>query len=305
MLAVLFGLFPMLTISLAPVFKNHGASVALSGSAGTTLGGMWRKRNRDKPGATSEQTQAEKIAELTKSRRAIADAYEVERSRIERDLHDGTQQYLVAASIKLGEALLDAPPEVDELIRAAQQDLNDGLDALRKTVHGIHPQVLAERGLVAAVKDMAAGYGPHVLVSAPHPLPQLSPSVLAAGYFFCAEALTNSAKHALGADVSVLLIADKHLHITVVDQGPGGIRLKPGAGLAGMRDRLDAFGGWLEITSPEGGPTSVSARIPLLVDRGQPTFTVGTAASSITYGSKAESSATDGDSTKANTNKQD
>lgn len=236
---------------------------------------MWRKRNRDKSGKSSEQAQAEKIAELTKSRRAIADAYEVERSRIERDLHDGTQQYLVAASIKLGEALLDAPADVTELINAAQQDLNKGLEALRKTVHGIHPQVLAERGLVAAVKDMAAGYGPHVLVSAPHPLPQLSPSVLAAGYFFCAEALTNAAKHAPGAEVSVLLIADQHLHITVVDQGPGGVRLKPGAGLAGMRDRLDAFGGWLEITSPEGGPTSLSARIPLLLDRGQPTFHIG------------------------------
>ena len=153
--------------------------------------------------------------------------------------------------------------------------MNKGLEALRKTVHGIHPQVLAERGLVAAVKDMAAGYGPHVLVSAPHPLPQLSPSVLAAGYFFCAEALTNAAKHAPGAEVSVLLIADHYLHITVVDQGPGGVRLKPGAGLAGMRDRLDAFGGWLEITSPEGGPTSLAARIPLLLDRGQPTFHIG------------------------------
>ena len=101
---------------------------------------MWRKRNRAKTGGTSEQAQAEKIAELTKSGRAIADAYEVERSRIERDLHDGTQQYLVAASIKLGEALLDAPPEVAQLISGAQQDFTNGLEALRKTVHGIHPK---------------------------------------------------------------------------------------------------------------------------------------------------------------------
>src|SRR5699024_4188681 len=93
--------------------------------------------------------------------------------------------------------------------------------------------------------------------------------------FLCAEALTNAAKQAPGADVSVLLIADEHLHITVVDQGPGGVRISPGAGLAGMRDRLDAFGGWLESTSPEGGPTSLSARIPLLLDRGQPTFHIG------------------------------
>ena len=72
----------------------------------------------------------------------------------------------------------------------------------------------------------------------------------------------------------MLLIADKHLHITVVDQGPGGVRLKPGAGLAGMRDRLDAFGGWLEITSPEGTHQPCRAH-PLLLDRGQPTFSIG------------------------------
>ncbi|MFH0411039.1 sensor histidine kinase [Corynebacterium sp. L4756] len=234
---------------------------------------MWFKRGQRTSASTYEEAQAQRIAELTKSRRAIADAYEVERQRIERDLHDGTQQYLVAASIKLGEALLDAPPESAELIKTAQHDLNRGLEALRKTVRGIHPQVLAERGLVAAVKDMAAGYGPHVMVAAPHPLPKLSPSVLASGYFFCAEALTNAAKYAPGADVSVLLVADENLHITVVDQGPGGVRMVEGAGLAGMRDRLDAFGGWLEITSPAGGPTSLSARIPLLVERGTPTFT--------------------------------
>src|SRR5699024_12494242 len=101
------------------------------------------------------------------------------------------------------------------------------------------------------------------------------PSVLDAGYFLRAEALPNASQYAPGAEVTVLLIADKHLHTSVVDQGPGGVRLKPGAGLAGMRDRLDAFGGWLEITSPEGGPTSLSARIPLLLDRGQPTFHIG------------------------------
>src|SRR5699024_8615713 len=122
---------------------------------------------------------------------------------------------------------------------------------------------------------MAAGYGPHVLVSAPHPLPQLSPSVLAAGYFFCAAALTNAAKHAPGAEVSVLLIADHYLHITVVDQGHVGVRLKPGAGLAGMRDRLDDAGGRLQSTSPEGGPTRLASRIPLRLDRGQPTFHIG------------------------------
>lgn len=218
---------------------------------------------------THEDAAAQQIAELVASRRAIADAYEVERQRIERDLHDGTQQYLVAATIKLGEASLDAEGDVAALIQEAKTDIDRGLKALRSTVRGIHPQVLSERGLVAAVRESAAAYGPHVTVFAPHPLPELSPSVLAAGYFFTTEALTNAAKYAAGAPVSVLLTADESLHINVVDQGPGGARLIEGRGLAGMRDRLEAFGGKLDCTSPQGGPTRVGASIPLLLERGQ------------------------------------
>ena len=219
---------------------------------------------------TREEEQAARIAELTVSRRAVADAYEIERQRIERDLHDGTQQYLVAAAIKLGEALLeldDAPAR--PLVSAAKADLDQGLQALRATVRGIHPQVLSQRGLVAAVADIAAGYGPHVSVHAPHSLPGLSPSVLAAGYFFTAEALTNAVKYAPGAPVTVLLTADADLRISVVDEGPGGAKLHPGGGLAGMAARLDTFGGRLTLNSPVGGPTQVTATIPLLLYRGQ------------------------------------
>ncbi|MFG6302441.1 sensor histidine kinase [Corynebacterium hesseae] len=142
---------------------------------------------RRKPQTTHEQQQAEKIAQLTASRRAIADAYEVERARIERDLHDGAQQYLVAASMKLGEALLDAPSDLTELLTAAKQDVDRGLNSLRTTVHGIHPQVLQDHGLVAALADVSSSHGPHVSVFAPHPLPELSASVLACGYFFGAD----------------------------------------------------------------------------------------------------------------------
>lgn len=222
-----------------------------------------------------EKAQAEQIAQLTASRRAVADAYELERMRIERDLHDGTQQYLVAASIKLGEALLDleAPDaahadDVEALVRSAKANLDEGLTALRTTVRGIHPQVLSERGLVSAVSDVAASYGPHVVVHAPHPLPTLSPSVLAAGYFFTAEALTNAAKHAPGAPVSVLLTSGADLRISVVDDGPGGAVLRPGGGIAGMRERLRTFGGDLSLSSPAGGPTRLTATIPLLLNRG-------------------------------------
>ena len=171
--------------------------------------------------------------------------------------------------MKLGEALLDAPADLAELLTAAKQDVDRGLHSLRATVHGIHPQVLQDHGLVAALADTASSHGPHVSVFAPHPLPKLSASVLACGYFFGTEALTNAAKHAPGAPVSVLVTADASLKITVVDEGPGGAQVVQGHGLAGMAERLAAFGGEMTLSSPPGGPTRLACSIPLLLDRGQ------------------------------------
>lgn len=134
-----------------------------------------------------EEAAAARIAELTASRRTIAEAFEIERLRIENDLHDGAQQYIVAASMKLGLAELEASgidnKELQNLLAETRQHLDDGLRALRRTVHGIHPQVLRDRGLQAAVEEIAEGYGPHVVVRAPYPLPELEESVLAAAYF--------------------------------------------------------------------------------------------------------------------------
>lgn len=223
----------------------------------------------DKPTTTFEDAQAAKIAELTRSRRAVADAYEVERQRIERDLHDGAQQHLVAAAIRLGEVSLDAEGDIAALIEAAKADIDAGLRALRHTVRGVSSQLLHDRGLVPALNEAASSYGSHVVVQAPHPLPELSPSVLAAAYFFTTEAMTNAAKYAPGAPVSILVTADTDLRIRVVDEGPGGASFIAGGGLAGMRDRLTAFGGTMRVNSPVGGPTRVSADIPLLLNRGE------------------------------------
>ncbi|MBP3089146.1 sensor histidine kinase [Corynebacterium sp. sy017] len=218
---------------------------------------------------SAEKTQAERIAELTASRRKIADAYERERQRIERDLHDGAQQYLVAAAIKLGEASLDAQGESAQLIEAAKNDIHHGLAALRETVRGIPPHILRDRGLVAAISEAASKYGNHIHVYAPHPLPVLSPSVLAAGYFFATEALTNAAKYAPNKRVSVLITTDQDLKISVVDEGSGGARIIPGRGIHGLAERLDSFGGTLTLNSPSGGPTQIIGTIPLLLERGQ------------------------------------
>ena len=100
-----------------------------------------------------EERAAAKIHQLTVSRRRIAEAYEVERLRIERDLHDGAQQYCVAAAMKLGEARLDI---ASQLLDDAARDLHNGLDALRRTVRGIHPRELSDHGLVAAIETAAA-----------------------------------------------------------------------------------------------------------------------------------------------------
>ncbi len=225
-----------------------------------------------------ERDAARQIAALTASRRVIVDAYEIERRRIERDLHDGTQQYLVAALMKLGEARMASAvggdPALGALLAEASDALVRGLDALRATVRGIHPQVLVEQGLAAALADVAQASASPVRIVCPNPLPALPEGVLATGYFFACEAIGNAAKHAPGAPITVLLATDSHLRVSVVDAGPGGARLVPGRGLAGMRERLAAFGGDVTISSPPGGPTQVAASVPLLLRRGEPGLVV-------------------------------
>ena len=223
--------------------------------------------------ATRESENRKAIADLVASRRAIAEAYEVERRRIERDLHDGTQQHLVAALMCLGEAQLsaslDTDPQLRDLLARAKAAVSDGLASLRATVHGIHPHALTDLGLEAAIRDLASTGAGHVTVTCPHPLPPLPQAVTAAAYFFAAEAVTNAVKYAPGAPVNVALAADRSLHVSVVDDGPGGAHLAPGHGLAGLRERLATFGGELSLSSPPGGPTTVAARIPLLLRAGE------------------------------------
>lgn len=222
------------------------------------------------------------VAELTESRREIVAAFEIERRRIERDLHDGAQQYLVTASLDIGEAdlLLDSAivdgrvipdkmAEVRGLLSKAQDDAEAALRSLRATVAGIHPKVLSDLGLEAAVRSVAASSPVKAEVFVPHRLPALPEGVIAAAYFLVSEGLTNVAKYAPAARVSILLAADENLHVTVSDDGPGGASIQPDRGLSGMRERLAAFGGVLDLVSPVGGPTTLSGRIPLLLRRGE------------------------------------
>ena len=242
------------------------------GSVQLRFSSRWLGRARP----THEAVAARRIAELTASRREIVAAYEIERRRIERDLHDGAQQRLVVGLMKLGEAQLSpavtADPALAALLAEAKSAIAGGLESLRTTVRGIHPQVLTDLGLEAALTDAVDRVdrtGRTIRIVCPHPLPTMPEGVLAAAYFFALEAMTNALKHAPGAEITILLTVDKTLRVCVVDTGPGGAHLQPGRGLAGMRERLAAFGGELLLSSPPGGPTQVAAHLPLLLARGE------------------------------------
>ena len=241
--------------------------------------------------ATTGPLSAEEIVQLHRSRREIVDAFEIERRRIERDLHDGAQQYLVAASMKVGEAELnlemlassesskDCPEGEDSgesdtcaqiqqilvLLREAQDANDQALAALRRTVAGVHPKVLSDKGLAEAVRDVCAESPLKVDVRMPFELPKLPPGAAAAAYYLVCESLTNVAKYAPQAEVSVLVVAGSSLVLSITDNGAGGASINPGHGLAGLQARLEAFGGTLRVISPTGGPTTVRGEIPILV----------------------------------------
>lgn len=245
------------------------------------VAGLWAlERRKPAPLPAPGPAWTTHVRELRSSRLEIVHAFEIERRRIERDLHDGAQQHLVASSLQIGEAVLLLSQDAEhgrggrgavalDLLGRAQDATDAALAALRATVAGIHPTVLSDLGLEAAVRDLAQRSAPAVDVRVPHPLPSLPEPVAAAAYFLVAEALTNVAKHAPDAGVTVLLACDDDLRVSVVDDGPGGAVVRPGHGLAGMAERLAAFGGQLQVSSPQGGPTSLHAHIPLLLGEGE------------------------------------
>ena len=203
------------------------------------------------------------VADLRRSRVDLVDAFETERSRIERDLHDGAQQRLVALTMTLGLAELEVPEGAGlDLVRQAHAQAETALAELRATVRGIHPRVLVDHGLTAAVHELAdaAGLPVSVDLGVDRRLPA---PVEAAAYFVVAEALTNAVRHAgaRSARVEGQLIGDR-LEVGVRDDGTGGAVVRPGGGLAGLATRLAALDGRLEVTSPPGGPTEVRMTCP-------------------------------------------
>ena len=207
---------------------------------------------------------AEAVADLRRSRSGLVNAFETERRRIERDLHDGVQQRLVGLTMTLGSAELEVeggPGLV--LVQRAHREAEEALAELRRTVRGIHPQVLSDHGLAAAAHEVAdrSPVPVHVDLALDGRLPA---PVEQAAYFFVSEALTNIARHADARSAQVhAWTSDDRLVLTVVDDGVGGADPDRGTGLAGLRARLEALDGEVRVSSPSGGPTEVRMECPL------------------------------------------
>jgi len=201
--------------------------------------------------------------ELRASRARIVTAADAARRRIERDLHDGAQQSLVLASLTLQRARSQAEGTAAEpLLDAASAQLQQGLKELRDLAHGIHPAVLSERGLAAALEALASRAPVPVDLRAPRE--RAAPAVEAAIYFTVAEALTNVAKYARATAASVAVeVRDGTIVAQVSDDGVGGASLATGSGLRGLVDRLDALGGTLSLDSPTGAGTTIRASAPV------------------------------------------
>jgi signal transduction histidine kinase len=205
------------------------------------------------------------VTQLTETRARVVDAADAERRRIERDLHDGAQQHLVAIAMNLGraKAKLDSDPEgAKELVTQAHQDAKESITELRNVVRGVHPVVLTDRGLDAALSALAARSPVPVRLDidvATRP----SPTVEAVAYFVVSESLTNIAKHsrATRATVHVERVGDRLL-VAVSDNGVGGAVAAPDSGLTGLRDRVQAVDGTFHLQSSPQVGTTVTVEVP-------------------------------------------
>ncbi|MEV0373616.1 sensor histidine kinase [Streptomyces sp. NPDC050636] len=210
----------------------------------------------------------EQIGQLVSSRARILDAFDAERRRIERDLHDGAQQRLTALIMSLGLArleLADSDPEARQLVDKAYQEARTTLNELRDLVHGIYPAALTDRGLPTALtaltEDCVVPTEARIDLDDMRTRPP--EAVEAATYFVACEALTNVVKHSGATEARLSLHrAGPRLVLEVYDNGVGGADAEAGSGLLGLADRVAAFEGSVHVSSPDGGPTRLHVEIP-------------------------------------------
>jgi signal transduction histidine kinase len=208
---------------------------------------------------------ARRVESLSASRAGAIDAADAERRRIERNLHDGTQQRLVSLAMNLGmtrAALRDADPEIRQAVADAHEEAKQALAELRDFVRGLHPAILDELGLDAALSGIAARSPVPVRLKVDlHERPPAAVETVA--YFVVSEALTNVARHAAATRADVVVRQQPgSLFLSVTDDGRGGADPLRGTGLRGLQQRVESVDGTLRIVSPAGGPTSILVTLP-------------------------------------------
>jgi signal transduction histidine kinase len=216
-------------------------------------------------GPSQDQALVQQVSRLETSRTAAVDSAEAERRRIERDLHDGAQQRLVALAAGLGaarEKLDDDPEQARAMVSEAHEEAKAALKDIRDLVRGIHPVILEDRGLDAALSAIVAKSP--VPVTLDVQIAERPPAAIeSAAYFIVNEALTNIARHASATRAYISIArAGGRLVVEVRDNGRGGADATLGTGLSGMRERATALGGKMYVISPPGGPTTISVELP-------------------------------------------
>jgi signal transduction histidine kinase len=255
------------TLAKAIAAVPVGAVILLVGIPGlSALGRLYGWLAAQLLGSNADPVLTAQVTELRDARSRIIAAADAERRRIERDLHDGAQQRLVALALNLRMAeqrAANGDPSAAELVRQAGEEANLALKELRDLARGIHPAILTNRGLPAALQDLASRATVPVEVIAT-PDERLPDPVEAAAYFVVSECLANIGKHADATSATVSVEADDgHLAVAVADDGVGGASLGDGSGIQGLEDRVGALSGTLTVVSPPGEGTRVVATIPL------------------------------------------
>ncbi len=215
-------------------------------------------------GPSREEELQLRVEQLTQTRAGAVDAADAERRRLERDLHDGTQQRLVSLAIRLGMARAERPggEQAQLVIAEAHEEAKAALAELRNLIRGLHPPVLEDRGLDAALSGVAARMPIPVKVTVDVSR-RPAATIEAVAYFVVSEGLTNISKHAQATQAEVFVHrAEDRLHIIVTDDGVGGADPARGTGLAGLAKRAASVDGSFEIASPAGGPTLLTVDLP-------------------------------------------
>src|SRR5580700_4570010 len=215
-------------------------------------------------GASRAEELQHRVEHLTQTRAGVVDAADAERRRLERDLHDGTQQRLVSLAMRLGMARAEPGDEAQarQVIAEAHEEAKAALVDLRNLIRGLHPAVLEDRGLDAALSGVTARLPIPVRLTVDVQR-RPSPTIEAVAYFVVSESLTNITKHAQASQAEVVVQrAGDRLHIIISDDGVGGADPARGTGLAGLAKRAAAVDGTFEIASPPGGPTLITVDLP-------------------------------------------